>query len=1085
MRMTREQSDAVARSGQDVCVIAGPGSGKTLVLAERLRHRIEQGVSPLRLLAITFTESAANGLKQQLAQDFSGSLGVRDEIERAQICTVDTFCAGLLRQHAVEAGLDPAFVILDAADAYAELRDAAAQALNGLLENEPERTRALLAALDVTDIVEAVAFAYTTMRATATNAREGAAARFTAGSAAFDDLLAAARQIAAADPGDGSRRAALRDVQEWARRLLSVASAPLSREHFRVLNEFTCNLGRMPKDNAAYDHVRAIKATLLGAARQALAAEYYATQRALLWRVLEQVDEAYRRRKEALNALDAADLAEYAIRLLRDNVSFRSQVRSSFDEVLMDELQDATPLQITLISLVRRRDRFFGAGDTNQSICGFRHAEPESLRTFRRALESSGKRVDRLQRSFRARADILFAIEAVLHGANGFEVQRLEAIPVFRTKAEPSVELIAAAGETFESAARLEAQCVAQRIRDLEGSLEIDDRSTGKPRRARLSDIAVLVRDPGALAAFEEAFCDWGIPHTCAGGPASHETREASTLINLLRVIVNPRDEVSMAIVLRSPLAGVSNDALFRLKETGNLAVIADGLRGVDLATFDSTDAERLGLFAQLLTEARAFADELSPDRLLQRIMAPAGYENCLSAAARAGVTSFLAELRRRYGARPRPLIEVIRDLDRLHLSGPRETEAAHADRQNAVRISTIHAAKGLEFPIVFAAALHWGATNDAPPLAFSPSSGLAARWLDPASHEPVLDLAYTAFAGESRHRQANEDNRLLYVAMTRAQEHLVLSFAHTSSPRNWASRIARALDIDLAAAPAADVSEVTAGLPDSEFRLRVWRAMTAPASPLRNTFPVKAGTVVPPQVAVARPAGQQDSGASVTSIALFSMCPRRYYLARYLGFTTERAPVRPLAHEIEDESLDSGDFDRLVHDLLAGRTLPHPPQHALDLAARFNNSELGRRAASAARVERDFEILIAAGDMIIEGRIDLWFEHRGELTLVNYKTDAVEFDEVEHRTEEYALQMRLYALALERYTGRLPSRACLHFLKPDLIVPVSLKPDELQHALEMVHAFSSAQNSMDFPLREGPGCSRCGFRGRMCPATS
>ncbi len=1079
MRLTADQADAVTRSGQDVCVSAGPGSGKTVLLAERFRRRVEQGVSPLRLLAITFTRQAANELRRRLALEFSGSLGFRDEIERAQICTVGDFCAGLLRQYAIQAGLDPSFTILEPHEARSALREAAESALDSLLQADPGGVRSLLAALDTADFFGDLADAHESMRVTATNAREGAAARFSAGSDAFADLLAAARAIAEARLPDGEEndRLSVWAVRDWARRLLALASAPLSPGHFQLLNEFDFSPGAVPRSSAVHEHVLAVKATLLRAARQSLIAAFYSRQRALLWQALEAVEESYRARKRALNSLDPTDVEECAVRLLRDDVAVRTRVRSGFDEVLMDEPQDATPLQATLVSLVRRRDRFFAVGDANASIFGRRFAEPDSFRRLRRTLELSGKRVDRLRRNFRSRAEILCAVDAVLHGCDGIEAEDLEAARVFRTgEAEPCVEVIAAAGPDAHAAAALEAQAVACRVRELEGGLALEDRDTGEIRRARLSDMAILVRDAGALAAFERELDRRGIRHVTAARPA--HSREITDVLHLLRVLVNPRDEISMAAVLRSPFAGVSSEGLLRLKEAGNLGAGVLDPEQLELAAFTPADRERLILLGGLIRDARMLADEIPPDRLLGRIIGATGYGRALPAAGRTSIADLLRRIRRRSAARPRHPADLVDEVEAMRAHA--QDSATPPAAANAVRLLTIRAAKGLEFPIVFLAALQHHAPAAPPSLSFSPSAGLVARWLDPASGAPVQDLAYTAFADELRHRQASEDSRLLYVGMTRAEEKLVLSFAHSGTPQNWAARVGGSLGIDVARKCRL---ETCAGRPGREFKIGAWILAESsepgdpPLQPSRSSLAVLQAA----GLNGAAGSGQQDSAAAVTSIALFHGCPRRYFLGRYLGFRAEPAPPRPLGHEIDDESPDASELDRTVRGLLTERTVAHASQQERDLAGRFTNSELGRRAASAARVERDFEFLIAVGEVIVQGRIDIWFEDHGELVLAGFRTESA--DDMRDRAGEYEMQVRLYALALERYTGRLPHRAFLHFLRPDLIVPVSLGPAEMHGAFEAVRAFSSAQNSMDFPEREGGQCSRCEFCGRMCPA--
>ena len=154
----------------------------------------------------------------------------------------------------------------------------------------------------------------------------------------------------------------------------------------------------------------------------------------------------------------------------------------------------------------------------------------------------------------------------------------------------------------------------------------------------------------------------------------------------------------------------------------------------------------------------------------------------------------------------------------------------------------------------------------------------------------------------------------------------------------------------------------------------------------------------------------------------MFQACPRRYYLSRYLGL--EPAADRPGTGAIE-LGLD-------VHSALAGEVVESA--EANELAARFRSSDLGRRAEAATRIEREFDFLFETDDVIVRGQIDLWFEEGGELVIVDYKTDRDESG-----GDGYALQLRLYALALERYAGRRPDRAVLYYLRSNRIVEISL----------------------------------------------
>jgi RecB family exonuclease len=122
--------------------------------------------------------------------------------------------------------------------------------------------------------------------------------------------------------------------------------------------------------------------------------------------------------------------------------------------------------------------------------------------------------------------------------------------------------------------------------------------------------------------------------------------------------------------------------------------------------------------------------------------------------------------------------------------------------------------------------------------------------------------------------------------------------------------------------------------------------------------------------------------------------------------------------------------------------------------------------------------------DLVIRGQIDLWFEESGELTIVDYKTDAVTSAEARQRARDYSLQLKLYALAVERVAGRAPDRAWLHFLRPDKAIEVDLTPSLIDSPQQTVRDFQEAQSKLDFPMHLGEHCRRCQFYKDLCPAT-
>jgi CRISPR/Cas system-associated exonuclease Cas4 (RecB family) len=214
----------------------------------------------------------------------------------------------------------------------------------------------------------------------------------------------------------------------------------------------------------------------------------------------------------------------------------------------------------------------------------------------------------------------------------------------------------------------------------------------------------------------------------------------------------------------------------------------------------------------------------------------------------------------------------------------------------------------------------------------------------------------------------------------------------------------------------------------------------------------------------------QYDSAVAVTSVAMFQACPRRYYLSRYLG-------LEPVADRPGTGAIELG-VD--VHRALAGEEIESI--EANEFAARFRSSDLGRRAEAAGRIEREFDFLFETDDVVVRGQIDLWFDEGnragGELVLVDYKTDRDESG-----AQGYALQLRLYALALERYAGRRPDRAVVYYLRFNRMVEVRLADEDLEAARNAVRQLRDAHDRLQFPLKVGEQCRRCLFWGGVCPA--
>jgi ATP-dependent exoDNAse (exonuclease V) beta subunit len=1010
MTPTLSQTRAIEASTRcDVCVVAGPGSGKTSVLVERFHWLIaDKGLRPDEIAAITFTEkAAANMLERLVARSDAEN---RRAYQLARISTIHAFCAGLLREHALEAGLDPAFEVTDAWEAEIQLRRSIAAVLDRDYRAHPERVLNFLK-----NFYGSGAYA------------EGM------------ELSSVHKEVAALYSA----------LREW---------------------------GRRPYEDG-------------GDGFSALQRE----GQAWLIETLQQVDRDYYEAKRAHGRLDFSDLQQETIDLIESSAA----IRFPFQAILVDEYQDTNHLQKRLIELIQDRSgngscRLFVVGDLNQAIYGFRHADPDIFRELRTKVEESNGIVVELRDNFRSRAEVLRSVDVMFKrsGGCGVESRELTAARELPAKEEPCIEAIVARTGRDGNPKELEASLIADRIRALRQSLRIGKTS----RPARWRDFAILVRARSIITDITPILRAAGVPYKQAAGGGFFDTPEVRDLLNFLRSARNPRNEVALAAYLSSPFAGVSADVLFELKRRSGYRNLAAALWAVEPSALP--DSRKVAKARELMESFRKQRDSVAAHVLVSRLIGETGFEAYLAQSDDgevkvANVRKLLGVIRRLSEQRRLSFDELVERLDELQQSALQEPEADLAqDDLNAVSVMTIHAAKGLEFPVVILPSLQWARPRQKPDTLYDPDLGVGARWAPPGAEEAEEDPAYNAISEKHKKRESAESDRLLYVAMTRAEEHLVLtaSFRERVIAHGWSKHVRDQLGLDF---------KTITNKPDTVTKLGVqirslvtdeWPTQPA-ASPVEDT-PPPVGDVI--SIEPAGPAEQADSAAAATSIALFGACPRRYYLSRYLGFQSDHRKTFSPGEADEDTEasiedltgMEATDLGQRVHEILAGsRPRDGEVSEVLALVQRFEESELGRRAAGAAKAIREENLVFSIDDHLVRAQVDLWFDDGSEQVLVDYKTDRLQPHEVEEAAKSYASQIRLYAMGIQQWLGRMPERAVLHFLRPDVVVDVDLGADALIEAERLTSEFFAAQSNVKFPLKVARHCLRCPYYQGLCPA--
>ena len=713
LTLTQEQREAIERRSGPLLLAANAGSGKTTVLVERfVRFLAEDKIDPSRVLAITFTEKAAGVLRDRIRRELlrRGERTLAQDAEAAWVGTIHGFCARLLRAHAVAAGLDPRFVVVDEAGARELRATAFERAVAGLLGevDDPARPEAL-------DLVAAYGMPRleTTILALHSELRSAGQRR---------PSLPAPPPA----PDTAELRRTLSELRDAAEACLQGATGTTVDRAVEALQRCSALLaGPDPAALAAIDAAKfsagntgALKAEPCARYLQALddyadacAARAGGEAVVLIGELLGRYSDAYEAAKRERSAVDFDDLQLLVVELLKGSPALAATWAARFERIMVDEFQDTNALQVELIDLLDRGNTFV-VGDELQSIYGFRHAAVDVFRE-RRAKQAEAGNVAVLARNFRALPEVLGAINVAsgpLHGA-GYE----PLVPAREPSAaeSPLVELLvtdASNGNwddvdlgTLPGGPRwrwAEARLLAQRIAEL---VEAKTHEAG--------DVVVLVRAATDLATYERALEDRGLATLAAGGRGFWARQQVQDLVSYLAALTNPLDEPALVGVLASPLGpSLSSDGLARLalaarERGGGLWRTVE--EHTSVAELPAIDAARLAAWLEPFAAEREQAARLPLSELLDRAVAAARYDE--------HVLRLPGGLRRLANVRKLVRLAAAFERERGHdvrgfidrATAELDAEAREADAPvelaglDAVRLMTIHAAKGLEFPVV------------------------------------------------------------------------------------------------------------------------------------------------------------------------------------------------------------------------------------------------------------------------------------------------------------------------------------------------------------------------------------------------
>ncbi len=1067
--LTREQQ-AAAYAPCSVVITAGAGTGKTHMLAQRyLFYLRERNLSPLEVVAVTFTEKAATELRSRIrnlvSQELPERLDLIAELEAAQISTIHALSARICQEHFQIINIPADFEVLDDLEGRVWLDDALQQAitrlpievfqvipysllqevLKTLLEDPYTAEKALRQGIqDWTKLIK--------------NARTQAVKTLVS-----DRVWQSSWEILQQHQGkEGDKLETVRiSVLEAMENLedaenIDSAIATIDKVNLRVGS--SKNWQDM---KAVKDALKDLREAVRNVTSQGLLDLELGDADERLKLMLAAITEAYR---EVTNYLDRlklqrkiltfSDLEIYAIKALA-NITVQKYYQQRWQVFLVDEFQDTNPTQEELLNILTAKAELTVVGDIKQSIYGFRRADIGVFQRFRdrvlkqsvlgettghinawgdprrqplpktalhRILASGGKEVI-LSTSFRTHQALIDRLNRVFAPLLAENHQDLNA---FRQETPQGKEdnylQVLVIGDPLKTEStplkpnksqrqRVEAFYLAERIKQmLDAKTPVFDKQTQQTRAIEPQDIAILTRTWQPLEAYGEALAAIGIPVANGGGGNLLDTREAKDATALLRFLANPQDDIALVAVLRSPFFTISDRLLFQLKES-----------------FDSEDTcwwdeVKKSQFAELdrpievLQQLLKYRQSETPSRVVQLADRLTGYTaviaNLPGAERRLADWKGFERLVEELEQGTYDLFGVVRRLKRLYeqeVAVPRPLTTV----ANAVSLMTVYAAKGLEWAMVVVADLSKERYKSYPAVRFDVHFGVAVKSKNPSGEmqKPVL-YSWLEYLQEQKDRA--EAVRVLYVALTRARDYLILSAAEPY--KGELNRLQRGLS-------AANIPLTTIPYTEAKALPPVPRI-----PPLPELKPVLLNNI-----------GSGLSELPVTALTDFARCPQRFKL-RFIdghpgigeglayGMQTGTLVHKALEHNITQPQdllpFAEADWEESIL------------EEAIALATRFFQLPMYQHLRQTARAKEQ-QISFKLDRLTFNGVIDLV----GNNWVLDYKSDRL------MHPQDHRFQLWVYAEALKQ------PNAYIAYLRHDRIY--SFTQSDLTHLKDEANALA------------------------------
>ncbi len=787
-----EQEKAIKTIDSNVIVNAGAGTGKTKVLTERYINILENGKfdgeNPIEsIVAITFTNKATQEMIERIRQEIKEKALEDDtwmnhyrDMEKANISTIHGFCAKILRENPIEANINPYFEIFDQGLSDQYLTMSILKLLNEYLESDDRLLEAmLLFNYDQVDrMVDGLKAVYRDIMSLGIDygkIRENLEVYMESLEVRTENIeeIKDLTNFLMDNFRKGTKLLKFKESDMW---IDFNNNNYQEKDLFDYLEAILESLGASKVEKDSQDRLK----ELIGEILESKELNYKWLYQ-LIIDLVEDIDEDYEKLKRAKGGLDYDDLQIKALRLL-DRKDILKKYQKKYKYFMIDEFQDTNELQkkifykLTSVNKPLDRNNLFVVGDPKQSIYGFRGADVAVFYDVMEDISQQNKdNVITLGVNYRSLDIVMNFVNNIFEKFMGDLYDPLDAFN--KNKREDlKIEVIEKADleeieglSPSERASSYEADIMAKRIKELK-----EDRET----EIDYGDIGILFRATSRIDIYEEALDRYNIPYYNSSSKKFYEKQEIKDLITALKALANSHDKIAHIGFLKSPLVGLNDESIYKIFKNKQENIF-EHLENLDKDNFEDDEKIKLENLIELYDYFYHIKDFYSVDMLIEEIIYATDYiESLLLSDAgqqrAANVSKFIDITRTYYREELGSLEDYVDYLEKIRLLDESE-ETIEMENANVVKLMTVHGSKGLEFPVVFLPELSKRGGGGSPIFIYDKEDGLAIN-------NGIVSGKYDRLRAKLRQEDQEEDKRVLYVAMTRAEKLLVLGFQGRNS---------------------------------------------------------------------------------------------------------------------------------------------------------------------------------------------------------------------------------------------------------------------------------------------------------------